>query len=214
MLRTLRAWIRRNQRDAELAEELAFHLDEEAEERRARGFSYDQARAGARRDLGNVGLIAEDVRATWTWPNLERIAQDLRFGLRGLARNPGFAIIAVVTLGVTIGAATAMYGVVDGVVLQPLPYPRSDDIVQLRQINQSGQQGAFSDPNFEDLRSATKSLTAVAEYDRGSTSVVVDALPVRVDIASVSRDSLTCSRCFPHADGDLPLRSFTKTDPA
>jgi predicted permease len=197
MLRKLRSWAQRKHREAELREELAFHLDEEAKDRRSCGLSDDQARSDARRDLGNVGLVAEDVRATWTWPSAERICQDLRFGFRGLVRNPGFATIAILTLGVAIGSATAMYGVVDSVVLQPLPYPRSNQIVQLRQINESGREGPFSDPNFEDLRSATKSLAAVAEYDRGSRSVSAGSLPLRVDVALVSRDFFDVFAVFP-----------------
>jgi predicted permease len=197
MLQKFRRWRQRNHREAELTEELAFHLEEEAEERRSRGLSDEQARSGARRDLGNLGLVAEGVRANWTWPSLERIAQDIRFGLRSLIKNPGFALVAMLTLGLAIGTATAMYGVVNGVALQPLPYPRSGQIVQLRQINESGGQGPFSDPNFEDLRASTKSLVAVAEYDRGSTSVVVGSLPIRVDIAAVSRDFLDVFAVFP-----------------
>ena len=188
MLRKLRWWTRRTKREAELTEELAFHLDEEVEERRARGLSDEQAHAAARRDLGNIPLIVEDVRAIWTWPGFARILQDLRFSLRALRRSVGFAAVAVLTLGIAIGAATAMYGVVDGVVLQPLPYPRSHQIVQLRQINEAGRQGPFSDPNFEDLRAASKGLVAVAEYDRRSTSAVAGSLPIRVDTAAVSRD--------------------------
>jgi predicted permease len=197
MRRKLWSWAQRDRREAELEQELAFHLDQEAEERRAGGLSDEQARSSARRELGNRGRVAEDVRATWTFPHIERIAQDLRFGLRALIRNPGFALVAIVTLGVAIGAATAMYAVVDGVTLRPLPYPRSDRIVQLRQINESGSQGPFSDPNFEDLRSAAQSLAAVAEYDRGPTSVVVGSLPVRVDVASVSDDFFDVFAVFP-----------------
>jgi predicted permease len=196
-MQRLRRWIQRDRREAEFDDELAFHLNEETEERKALGFSDHQAQSAARRDLGNIALIAEDVRATWTWPGFERILQDLRFSLRGLRRSLGFAVIAVLTLGVAIGAATAMYGVVDGVVLQPLPYPRSEQIVQIRQINQSGSQGPFSDPNFEDVQSGISSFAAVAEYNSGSTSVVAGTLPLRVDVAAVSRDFFEVFATFP-----------------
>lgn len=186
--RKLQWFAQRDQREAELNEELEFHLTEETEDRKANGLSDEQAHSAARRDLGNVALIAEDTRATWTWPGLERMVQDFRFSLRALGRSPGFAIVAVLTLGVAIGAATAMYGIVDGIVLKPLPYPRSEQLVQLRQVDQSGQQGPFSDPNFEDLRTAANSFTAIAEYNDASASVVAGSVPVRVDVASVSRD--------------------------
>lgn len=187
-LRKLRWFVQRDRREAELHEELEFHLIEETQDRKANGLSDEQAQSAARRHLGNVSLIAEETRAMWTWPGLERIIQDFRFSLRALGRSPGFAIVAVLTLGVAIGAATAMYGVVDGVVLQPLPYPQSGQLVQLGQINQSGQQGPFSDPNFEDLRAAANSFAAIAEYSWASASVVAGLAPVRVDVAPVSRD--------------------------
>src|SRR5688572_7196057 len=129
-LRKLRWFVQRDRREAELRDELEFHLSEEAEERRANGLPDEQATSEARRELGPVVLIAEDARAAWTWPGLERVGQDLRFGLRGLRRNPGFTFVAVLTLGLAVGAATVMYGVVDGVVLRPLPYPRPEQLVR------------------------------------------------------------------------------------
>jgi putative ABC transport system permease protein len=82
-------------------------------------------------------------------------------------------------------------------VLQSLPYPRSEQIVQLRQINQSGSQGPFSDPNFEDVHSGVSSFVAVAEYNSGPTSVVAEAVPLRVDVAAISRDFFDVFVTFP-----------------
>lgn len=185
--RKLQWFTHRDRREAEVREELEFHLAEEAEERRANGLPDEQARSEARRDLGNVGLIAEDVRAAWTWPTFERMLQDVRFGLRALRRSPSFTLVAVLTLGLSVGAATAMYAVVDGVVLRPLAYPRPEQLVQLRQLNQSRQPGPFSDPNFEDLRAAISRFEAMAEYNWAVASVVVGSLPVRIGVAPVSQ---------------------------
>src|SRR5688572_1802880 len=162
----------RNRRDADVRAELEFHLSEEADERRANGVSEDRALLEARRELGNPVSIAEDVRAAWTWPGIERIGQDLRFALRGLRRSPGFTVVAVLTLGLAVGAATAMYGVVEGVVLRPLPYPRAGQLVDLKQVHRSGQTRPFSDPNFEDLQAGVAALGAMAEYNRAMASVV------------------------------------------
>jgi putative ABC transport system permease protein len=214
LLRTLRWWTQRDRRDADLKEELAFHLNEDAEERKALGLSDHQAQSAARRDLGNVPLIAEEVRAMWTWPGMERIVEDLRFSLRGLARSLGFATVAVLTLGVAIGAATVMYGVVDGVVLQPLPYPRSEHIVQLRQINQSGSQGPFSDPNFEDVQSGVSSFAGVAEYSPGSTSVVAGTLPVRVIVSTVSHDFFDVFVTYPSRGRRFAAEELHEDGPA
>jgi putative ABC transport system permease protein len=113
--------------------------------------------------------------------------QDVRFGLRGLWRSPGFTLVTVLTLGLAAGAATTMYAVVDGVVLRPLAYPRPEQLVQLRQLNRSGQPGPFSDPNFEDLRAGTSQFTAMAEYSWALASVVIGSLPVRIGVAPVSQ---------------------------
>jgi putative ABC transport system permease protein len=183
----LRRSAQRDRRDAELREELQFHLREEENDGKADGLSPDQARSASRRELGNVVLITEDVRAVWTWPRLERVVQDLRFGVRGLCRSPGFTLVALLTLGLAVGAATVMYGVVDGVVLRPLPYPVSEQLVRLSQLNQSGQPGQFSDPNFDDLRAATTQFDAMAEYSQGMASVVVGSLALRTSVAAVSQ---------------------------
>jgi predicted permease len=195
--RKLQWFAHRDRREAEVREELEFHLTEEAEDRRAGGLSDEQAQGAARRELGNVVLIAEDVRAAWTWPGFERIVQDLRFSGRSLRRSPSFTLVSVLTLGLAVGATTAMYGVVDGIVLRPLPYPRPDQLVQLKQMNQSGQPGPFSDPNFEDLRTGCSNFKAMAQYTWGPASAVAGSLPVRIGVSSVSRDFFDVFATFP-----------------
>jgi predicted permease len=114
---------------------------------------------------------------------------DLRYAARLLRRTPGFTIVSVLTLGAAIGACTAMYSIVHGLILSPLPYPRSEQIVQLAQVGASGRNSpTFSDPNFEDLRDQTTSYTAMAEFNQyGFSSIVVGNLPLRVRVANVSR---------------------------
>jgi MacB-like periplasmic core domain len=129
--RKLQWFAHRHRRDAELQQELQFHLSEEAEERKANGLSDDQVRLAARRELGNVMLIAEDVREVWTWPRFERLLQDVRFGLRGLRRSPMFAVTTILTLAIGIGATSAIFSVVNGVLLKPLPFPDSDRLIAL-----------------------------------------------------------------------------------
>jgi putative ABC transport system permease protein len=187
----------RDRREADVRDELEFHLSEEAEDRMAHGMPDEQAQSEARRDLGNVVLIAEDVRAAWTWPGLERIVQDFRFGLRGLGRSPGFTLVAVLTLGLAVGAATAMYAVVDGVVLRPLPYPDAEQLVELKQVFPSGRPGPFSDPNFDDLRAASAGFGPMAEYRQEVASIVAGSLPVRIAVATVSRDFFDVFQTFP-----------------
>jgi putative ABC transport system permease protein len=89
-LRKLTWLAKRSRKEADLREELEFHLAEEAEERKTAGLTDEQAQAAARRDLGNVTLVVEHARASWGWPLLEQIGQDIRYGVRMLRRTLGF----------------------------------------------------------------------------------------------------------------------------
>src|SRR5262245_9858907 len=104
----LRWLTERSRKEAELREELQFHLEEEADERQADGLSQDDARWAARRELGNLTLVAENTRAAWGWTSLEQRARDVVYGLRQLRRNPGFSAVAIATLALGIGGMTAM----------------------------------------------------------------------------------------------------------
>src|SRR5207245_10286913 len=89
--------------------------------------------------------------------------QDLRFVLRMLAKNPGFTAIAVLTLALGIGANAAIFSVIYGVLLRPLPYPKADQIVQVGEVNAAGVRVGFAEPKFEDIRHSAQSFEGVAE---------------------------------------------------
>lgn len=134
----LRVWLARawgaitgGRRDAELAEEIAAHLDLLAAEHEARGLSPDAARLAARREFGGVDQVRVRCRDARGVPIAEAFAQDLRHAARGLRRQPGFALGALVTLALAIGCTTAIYSLVYGVLLRPLPYPGADQLVRL-----------------------------------------------------------------------------------
>ena len=114
--------------------------------------------------------------------------QDVRYGLRILAKNPGFTALTVLTLALGIGATTAIFSVVYGVLLRPLPYNKPQQIVRLWEVNATGQRVSFADPNFADVRSQSRSLQGVAEYGATLQSVSGGSEPTRTMTASVSRD--------------------------
>jgi predicted permease len=154
----------RQKRDSELDEELQSHLQMAAQDRTDRGESPERARLGAQRELGNVGLIKEVTREMWGWASLERLTQDLRFGLRMLAKSPGFTIVAILTLALGIGANTALFSVVNGVLLKPLPYPQPEKLVWLAESKPNFATGSISYPNFRDWQKDNRTFSGMAIY--------------------------------------------------
>ena len=119
---------------------------------------------------------------------MDTLIKDIRYGVRGLAKRPGFTALAVFTLALGIGASTAIFSVVDGVLLKSLPYPNAERIVQLREVNTRGTQISFAEPNFLDVRARSRSFEGVAQYGGSSTTVTGGSEPVRVRTFAVSED--------------------------
>ena len=128
---------------------------------------------------------------------METMLHDLRYALRVLRKNAGFTFITVFTLALGIGATTAIFGVVYGVLLRPLPYDKPNQIVHLWELNDRGHQMNFADPNFEDIRSQSHSLQGLAEYGAWVQSVSGGAEPTRTMVASVSQDFFPLMRVQP-----------------
>ncbi len=122
---------RRRRLESELDEELRVHLAMATQERMGRGEPPDEALAQARREFGNDALIRETTRRMWGWPRLELALRDLKFALRQLRRNPGFTAVAVLSLGLGVGANTAIFSLVKSMLIAPLPYPEGDRLVML-----------------------------------------------------------------------------------
>src|SRR5215813_7924947 len=125
--------IRRNRMDEELTEEMRLHMDMRAAKLRQQGIEANDAARIARQRFGNTTAIRETSRDSWGWRWLEELLQDLRFGLRMLGRSPGFAAIVALTLGLGIGASTAIFNVVNGVLLRELPFREPDRLVAVHE---------------------------------------------------------------------------------
>ncbi|PYU92819.1 MAG: multidrug ABC transporter substrate-binding protein, partial [Acidobacteria bacterium] len=133
--RKLNWLVHRSRKEDELSEELQFHLDEEAEERRAEGLAEQEARWAARRELGNVTLVQETTRAMWTWTCFEQLVQDLRYALGTMIHNRAFTALAALSLALGIGANTAIYSFMDSILLRSLPVSNPESLVVLNWHN-------------------------------------------------------------------------------
>ena len=132
LLRRLRYWFRHRQVEADLAEELETHLKLKQERLEQSGLSGNEARYASRRTLGNVTLAREDARSVWIWPWLDSVRQDVAYAVRSLARNPGFSASVILVTSLGIGATTSVFGLVDGLLLKPLPVRDPDRLVYFK----------------------------------------------------------------------------------
>ena len=146
----------RRQKEAELRQELQFHLDEESEALRRYGLTEHEARSAARRELGNLTLIQEDTRAAWGWAFLEQLGQDLRYACRTMAANRMFASLAISSLALGIGANTAIFSFMDAILLRSLPVAAPESLVVLNWHARTGRDSvmrSMSGTTYDDPQS-------------------------------------------------------------
>ncbi|MGE0454954.1 MAG: ADOP family duplicated permease [Vicinamibacteria bacterium] len=185
---SLRALLRRDRLERELDLELRTHLELEIEQNRARGMREDEARRAALLAFGGVEQTKEACRDSRGTRLLETLAQDVRYALRSLRRAPAYTLAAVVTLGLGIGANSAVFSVVRGVLLQPLPYERGDQVVVLRQSAplRGVADIGWSIPELTDLRRQTRTLDGIVEYHTMNFTLLGGEEPQRVRTGVVS----------------------------
>ncbi|MFW6201178.1 MAG: ADOP family duplicated permease [Gemmatimonadota bacterium] len=188
LLYRLRALFTRADLESELDEELRFHVERETEKLvREEGLEPAEARRRALVAFGGVEQAKEGARRARGVPWFENAARDLRFAVRGLRSSPAFAAVVVLTLAIGIGANTAVFSVVDGVLLRPLGFADSDRIVRLLEYMSDGSgRGTISSPNFYDWRDEATVFEAAALYDEYRPTLTGVDEPVRVPAASVS----------------------------
>jgi predicted permease len=163
----------RRRRYRELAESMREHIDERVEELVGAGVPRRDAEFRARKEFGNMTRIEEQGREVWQWPRIESVWADVRFALRQMRKSPGFAAVVIVTLALGIGANTAVFSIVDAVVLRPLPYVQPERLVEVRSRASGGalQDGAVSYPDFFDWRKESHSFEELVSYHDASLTL-------------------------------------------
>jgi putative ABC transport system permease protein len=174
--------------ELDLHEEIRSHLDMLTDESVQAGMSLTDAQRAARIELGGIEQVKEQVRDAHLGQWLQSVLADCRYALRQLRKNPGFTVVAVFTLALGIGATTAIFSVVYGVLLRPLPYQEPNRIVAIFEVNSKGRPARLADPNFDDFRDQSRSFQAIAKYSAYVVSVSGASQSMRTMVGVVSPD--------------------------
>ena len=165
------AWstlLHRESATAHLNDELEFHLEQQIAENVAAGMNPEEARAAALRAFGNPTLVREQARSHWSWSWLEKLVRDVRYGARTLARAPGFAIMAILVMALGIGATTSLFTIVRAVLLKPLPFRDSGQLVMVyehfRQETEGDGFNVVAPADFRDWRQQTHGFQDMAAW--------------------------------------------------
>jgi predicted permease len=208
----------RNRRYDDLAVSIQEHIDERTEELMDDGMSRKEAAQKARREFGNMTVVAERSREVWQWPVLESLWADVRHALLRLRRSPGFAATVILTLAIGIGANTTVFSVLNSVLIKPLPYPKPDQLVGIW-LNAPGAAGltnfseglrlspsmyfSFSEQNrtFQSLGvwiTGTANVTGIAEPEQVHTALISDGVLQSLDVPPAAGRWLTKADQNPH----------------
>src|ERR1700733_5573310 len=177
-MRRLRAWLlrcaglfRRERGSREFAEEMESHILAHVDDNLRLGMSGEEARRQALIKLGGMQQLKENYQERRSLPVLETLWSDIRFGLRMLRKNPGFAAVALATLALEIGGNTAIFSIVNGVLLNPLPFPQPDRLVTLHESKPNFENGSISYPNFIDWRNENRTFSSIGLSRRWAFSL-------------------------------------------
>src|SRR5262245_12903983 len=160
----IRRLIHRRSAERELDEEIRAHLELEIERNVADGMSHEDARLAAMRSFGSVALSKEDSRAMWGLAPLETLWQDLRYGVRMLWKRRGFTTVAVLTLALGVGANTAVFSVINAVLIRSLPFAEADRLVMIWETQPDVRGPVGSYPDFLDWRAQAQSFQGMAAF--------------------------------------------------
>jgi putative ABC transport system permease protein len=176
----LRALLFKSKMEEELDEEVRFHLEREIEENIVRGMTPEEARYAAMRSFGGVERVKEESRDERGIRLLEEVWQDLRYGARMLLKQPGFTLIAALTLALGIGANTAIFSVVEALLLRPLPYSEPERLMMLSEKSREGARLTAAYPNFADWRARAQSFEGMASIRSQAMNLTGVERPMRL----------------------------------
>ena len=176
------SWSGRRRAEQDVQRELDLHVELETQQNIERGMPPEDALRAARAALGNVPLIRENVRAAWRWRWLDQLLQDVRCGARSLRRSFGFTAMSVATLALTIGATTAIFSVVYGILLRPLPVAEPDRLFRVLDIGYIGE--------LLELRERARTFDVSAYRPPGNRTLTGFDEPLRVSVVQITGDLL------------------------
>src|SRR5689334_22898736 len=159
----------------ELEEEMRLHTALRAAALCKQGLDSQEAFCAAQRQFGNRTFLKEVSREMWGWMSFERFLHDLRFAVRMLRKNAAFSTVAIATLALGAGANALMFTVIDSVLLRPLPYPDSRQLVFIETTYRNRTRGSVSLPNFLDTQADSRSFSSLAGYENKSVSLRLPA---------------------------------------
>src|SRR5256885_947232 len=176
--------------EVDLDQEVHSHLEMLVSENIRAGMPPEEAQRAARIELGGIEQVKEQVREEGLGNWLHSVLSDCRYGLRQLRKNPGATAVMVFTLALAIGATTAIFSVVYGVLLRPLPYTDANRIMAVFEVNSNGGWSHLAEPDFDDFRDQNRSLQAIAKYNQNIVSVSGVSQPPRTMVGGASPDFL------------------------
>jgi putative ABC transport system permease protein len=203
LTRSLHALANRSAADRDVFDEVQHYLDQATEEHIARGLSPEDAHRAAQIELGGATAVREQVRA-YGWENLvETVVADLRYAVRRLRTEPGFTAVTVLTLGLGIGASTAIFSAVNPILFQSLPYPESDRIMTIWDYSRDGGQAEVTFNSFREVRERVRSFQSIAVFRPWQPTLTGLAEPERLEGQRVSWEYFRVLGVMPAAGRDF-----------
>ncbi len=200
----LHSIFRRNKADQDLSEEIQFHLQNLTDENLSRGMSPEEARYAALRELGGVQQITERCREARHLRVWEETSQDLRFAFRTIIKNPGFAVVVILTLALGIGVNTAIFSLVNGILLRPLPYPEPEQLVNASYTGPLPQGAVIGfQQRLKTMELAAYSLGSGFNLSGNGTAVHINGTETTTNLFSLLGVNPLLGRTF-HAGDELP----------